>query len=202
MSSTNQASDTTKAPPPAPSDPPQRPTLPPNVSIFSPADSSAAQNLLAGRLFTRLTISAGASASTAPDSRLAEALLRSGSGVDESFCLAHGRAALVFDAGGAGGEEEEGEEGGAAAVVEDAHHEHVRAVCLALRDADLGLDIAGCVFDAGDVLRAGFQLDRLKGGAVMVVDIMGGDEDDDDDDEDGSDLEGFLAGGMGGEVVG
>lgn len=185
MSSTNQTSEA-KAVSSAPSKSTQRPTLPPNVSIFSPADPAAAQKLLAGRLFTRLTVSAGAE--EAP-SRLAEALRRSG--VDEAFCLAHGRAALVFD--GAGGEEEEEEEGGKEDV-EDAHHEHVRAVCLALRDADLGLDIAGCVFDAGEVLRAGFQLDRLRDGAVMVVDIMDGDDDDENDD-DGSDLEGFLAGG-------
>lgn len=191
MPSADQASGTGKPPPPAPSKPPQRPTLPPNVSIFSPADPAAAQNLLAGRLFTRLTVSAGAD--DAP-SRLAEALRKAGGGARararaEAFCLAHGRAALVFDGDGDG-------DGAAEGAVEDAHHEHVRAVCLALRDADLGLDIAGCVFDAGEAPRAGFQLDRLAGGAVMVVDIMGGD---DDDDEGGSDLEGFLAGG---EVVG
>lgn len=89
--------------------------------------------------------------------------------------------ALVFDAG-----EED---------VKDAHHEHVRAVCLALRDRDIGLDIAGCVFDASQSLQAGFQFDRLSGGAVMVIDLMSSEEDDSDGE---ADLEGLLAGG---EVV-
>lgn len=66
----------------------------------------------------------------------------------------------------------------------DAHHEHVRAVCLALRDADLGLDIAGCVFDAEGSVAAGVQMEGLSGGGVMVVDIVGGGEEDDDDDSD------------------
>lgn len=88
--------------------------------------------------------------------------------------------------------------------VKDAHHEHVRAVCLALKDADMSLSIAGCVFDAEEVLKAGFQLDRLSRGSVMVVDLMS-DEDDDDDEEDDSgddeDVEAFLMGGQTGGVV-
>lgn len=76
------------------------------------------------------------------------------------------------------------------ADVTDAHHEHVRAVCLALKDADIGLDIAGCVFDSAHSLQAGFQFDRLSDGAVMVVDIMSGDDEEDSDSEDG--LDAFL----------
>lgn len=74
----------------------------------------------------------------------------------------------------------------------DAHHEHVRAVCLALRDADLGLDIAGCVFDAAGSVAAGVQMERLSGGGVMVVDIMGGGDDEEDDEDDDSDEDGGL----------
>lgn len=95
----------------------------------------------------------------------------------------------------------DGETGGG--DVKDAHHEHVRAVCLALRDADMSLSIAGCVFDAEDVLRAGFQLDALSRGAVMVVDLMSEDDDDDsdDDEDDDEDAEAFLLGGEIGGVV-
>lgn len=67
--------------------------------------------------------------------------------------------------------------------VKDAHHEHVRAVCLALKDGDIGLDIAGCVFDAPEALQAGFQCERLSDGAVMIVDIMSGGDDDSDEEE-------------------
>lgn len=96
---------------------------------------------------------------------------------------------LVFDA-------EKGDAEGACVEkdVKDAHHEHVRMACLALKDADMSLDIAGCVFDSAEALQAGFQFDRLSSGSVMVIDLMNGDEDSDDD----SDLEGILAGG---EVV-
>lgn len=172
-----------------PSPPPETngvhvPTLPSNVSIFSPATTTTAEVLLSSRLFTRLTASPQSTGADGRE-RLASALRGM---VSEGFCLLHGSAALVFDAGREGGE-----------GVEDVHHEHVRAVCLALRDADVGLDIAGCVFDAPDSVRAGFQFDRLADGAVMVVDLMGGednDDDDDDDDGDGDDgdegLERFL----------
>lgn len=164
--------------------------LPPNVSIFSPSEPTGARNLLSGRVFTRLTVSSGVEHGT---ERLASALKVADA--KGAFSFAHGRAALVFDGGE--GEEEE--------AVMDEHHEHVRVVCLALRDADLGLDIAGCVFDAREVVRSGFQVEGLSGGAVMVVDIMGGEDGDDeeegeDDDEDG-DLEDLLKGGVSGEVV-
>lgn len=153
------------------------PTLPSNVSIFSPATPTVAQALLSSRLFTRLTVSPQ-SAEAQGGERLTSALRGM---VGEGFCLIHGNAALVFDAG------REGED------VEDVHHEHVRAVCLALRDGDVGLDIAGCVFDATDSVQAGFQFDRLADGAVMVVDLMGGEDNDDEDDEDDG-LEGLLRG--------
>ena len=59
-------------------------------------------------------------------------------------------------------------------------------MCLALKDADIGLDVARCVHDAESVLQAGFQLEGLKDGAVMVVDLMYEEDgsDDEDDDED------------------
>lgn len=149
-----------------------RPILPPNVSIFSPKNKAVSKALLEGQVFSRLTVS-----SRTEPSKLTEAL-RTSSGVEQSYYLAHNKVVLVFDA------EREGLND-----VKDAHHDHVRAVCLALKDADIGLDIAGCVFDSTQSLQAGFQFDRLSDGAVMVVDIMSGD-DDDSDDEDG--LDGFL----------
>jgi hypothetical protein len=149
---------------------PNAPTLPPNVTIFSPKDSEAAQNLLKARLFTRLS----ASASTSPE-QLFKAL-SSHSGISETFYFSHGQAVLIFDA------ETDGAE------LEDAHHEHFRAVCLALRDADIGLDVAKCVHDAESVLQAGFQLDAMKNGSVLVIDLMhtADDEDGEDDEDDDS----------------
>lgn len=150
----------------------KRPTLPPNVSIFSPKNKAVSRALLEGQIFSRLTVS-----SQTEPSKLTEAL-KAILAVKQPYFLIHNKALLVFDA-----EEEEVDD------VKDAHHEHVRAVCLALKDADIGLDIAGCVFDAAGSIQAGFQFDQLSDGAVMVVDIMdGGDED--SDDEDG--LDAFL----------
>lgn len=113
------------------------------------------------------------------------AALKENPKVNDGFYLCHRNAILVFD--GEGGD------------VEDAHHEHVRAVCLALKDADMSLSIAGCVFDAADVLQAGFQLDALSRGAVMVIDLMSDDDDDSDDDDE--DAEAILMGGEAGEVI-
>lgn len=158
-----------------------RPSLPANVSIFSPASPSASRALLGGGIFTRLTVS-----SSIEPSRLT-AVLKASPGVEEDFCLTHGNAVLVFDAG-SGREDDDGD------VLKDAHHEHVRMVCLALRDQDMGLDIAGCVFDAAEGLKAGFQFDRLSDGAVMVVDLMTADEDEDDEDDEDDGLEGLLEG--------
>ena len=141
------------------------PALPPNVSIFSPNSSDAATKLLNASLFTRLS----ASSSTSPDQL--SAALKSASNVSESFCLTHGNAILIFDGSVQGSE------------LEDAHHEHFRAVCLALKDADIGLDVAKCVHDAENVLQAGFQLDAMKQGSVLVIDLMHTDESDEDSDE-------------------
>ncbi|KAG8166950.1 hypothetical protein KVR01_002639 [Diaporthe batatas] len=162
---------------------PSKPSLPPNVSIFSPKDPSASNAVLNGHMFSRLTTSS----QTAP-SQLAAALAAS-PGVSETFCLSHGPAVLVFDA------EKPGVD------LKDSHHEHVRAVCLALKDADISLSISGCVFDASEVAKAGFQLDGLSRGAVMVVDLMHEDEDDSDsgDDEDAEAI--LMMGGDSGEVV-
>ncbi|OLN86300.1 hypothetical protein CCHL11_04165 [Colletotrichum chlorophyti] len=143
------------------------PTLPSNVTIFTPKNPSAANALLNGRIFTRLTVSA----QTEP-AHLSTALKNAAHlGVDEPFCLSHRNVILIFD----GGDRED---------LEDAHHEHFRLVCLALKDADIGLDVAGCLFDATEVLKAGFQLDTLSSGSVLVIDLMGADDDDDDDSED------------------
>ncbi|KAK2613971.1 hypothetical protein N8I77_000837 [Diaporthe amygdali] len=161
-----------------------KPTLPPNVSIFSPADPSVPKSVLNGRVFSRLTTS-----SQTEPSQLAAAL-KTSAGVSETFCLSHGAAVLVFDA------EQPGVD------LKDSHHDHVRAVCLALKDADISLSISGCVFDATDVLKAGFQLDELSRGAVMVVDLMHEDDDDSGSDSgDDEDAEAILMGGDSGEVV-
>ena len=89
-----------------------------------------------------------------------------------SYCLAHDKVALIFDA--ADGPD-----------TEDVHHEHFRLVCLALKDHDITLDVAGCIFDVKDVLQAGFQLDSINPTSVIVIDLMAGQDDDDSDDEEG-----------------
>lgn len=147
----------------------ERPILPPNVSIFSPKDKAISNALLDGQIFSRLTVS-----SRTEPSRLTKAM-RANTVAKQSQILIHNNVVLVFDAKREGVDD-----------VKDAHHEHVRAVCLALKDADIGLDIAGCVFDSASSLQAGFQFDRLSDGAVMVVDLMSGDEED-SGDEDGLD---------------
>lgn len=161
---------------------PSKPALPHNVSIFSPKDPSASKAVLNGHIFSRLTTS-----SQTEPSQLAAAL-KASAAVSEAFCLSHGGAVLVFDA------EQPGMD------LKDSHHDHVRAVCLALKDADISLSISGCVFDAAEVVKAGFQLDGLSRGAVMVVDLMHEDEDDSDSGDD-EDAEAILMGGDSGEVV-
>jgi hypothetical protein len=145
-----------------------KPALPANVYIFSPTKASAVNALLGGRIFTRLV----ASARTKP-AQLAAAI-KAYPGVDESFCLSHGNVVLIFD-GGEGSKQ--GDE------LEDLHHEHFRIICLALKEHDIGLDVAGCIHDATDVLGAGFQLDRLNYGAALVIDLVEVEEDSDDDEE-------------------
>lgn len=86
----------------------------------------------------------------------------------------HHNVILIFD----GGESEETD-------IQDTHHEHFRAVCLALKEMDISLSVSGCVFDAREAVGVGFQFERLSAGSVMVVDLMDGqDEDEDDDTED------------------
>ncbi|KAJ0164304.1 hypothetical protein CTA2_1302 [Colletotrichum tanaceti] len=150
------------------------PTLPPNVKIFSPAQPSTATALLNGRIYTRLT----ANAQTEP-SKVAAALRDAARpGVNDSFCFSHRNVVLIFDGDTVKDSNKDG------ADVTDAHHEHFRLVCLALKDADISLDVAGCIFDTPDVLQAGFQLDALSSGSVLVIDLMDGDDDDDDDSDD------------------
>lgn len=161
------------------------PALPPNVSIFSPAEPSAAKVLLDGRMFTRLTVGA----QTEPSKLTAALRSPSRPEVNESFCLSHRNVVLIFD--------------GEGTDVEDAHHEHFRLVCLALKDNDISLDVAGCIFDTPDILQAGFQLDKLNSGSVLVIDLMGGNDDDDDDssDDDDAAVSGFLMNGDSGATM-
>ncbi|RSL94916.1 hypothetical protein CEP52_012370 [Fusarium oligoseptatum] len=145
-----------------------KPTLPANVCILSPKKTSAVNALLSARLFTRLV----ASSSTKP-AKLAAAI-KSYQGADESFCLVHGNAVLIFDGGEGDKKSDE---------VEDDHHEHFRIVCLALKEHDIGLDVAGCIHDASNALEAGFQLDKLNDGAALVIDLVEVEEDSDDDED-------------------
>lgn len=147
---------------------PTKPELPPNVLIFSPKNQTAADALLSGRIFTRLT----ATAATEPE-QLSAALEKMASPeIRESFCLAYRNGILIYD----GVNKDLGD-----ADLTDLHHEHFRQVCLALKDADIDLDFAGCVFDSPAILQAGFQLDTLRPGTLLVIDLMKGGDDDDDD---------------------
>lgn len=58
-------------------------------------------------------------------------------------------------------------------------------MCLALKDAEVSLDFSACIFDAENLLGVGFQVEGMKGGEVLVVDLLDGvdDEEDSDDDE-------------------
>ena len=111
-------------------------SLPPNVSIYAGPSSA---ELLHASIFTRLV-------TTVQDwAQLAAAL-----GSDcATFCHQYQNIVLVFDKN------------------LDTHHEHFRQVCLRLKDnGDLGLDYGRCIFDADSSLQAGFQMDKLQGGAV------------------------------------
>jgi hypothetical protein len=149
------------------------PTLPHNVLIFSPESPDAAQALLNGRIFTKLA----ATTRTTPEQLVAAVQKITPKENREKFCLPFRKGILIFD----GADPETAQE-----KVTDDHHEHFREVCLALKDADINLDFSACIFDADQILKAGFQLDAMSQGAVLVIDLMdGGDEDDDDgDDED------------------
>ncbi|TDZ36840.1 hypothetical protein CTRI78_v011230 [Colletotrichum trifolii] len=148
--------------------------LPPNVMIFTPKKAEFAQSLLGGTIFTRLTVTE----QTEP-AKLSAAL-KTGN-ISDDFCLTHRNVVLIFDND------------------TDTHHEHFRLVCLALKEADIGLSVAGCIFDTAEVLKAGFQLDTLSSGSVLVIDLMGGDDDDDSEDEEAS-LAALLNGESGGTI--
>lgn len=183
MPSENIAKEGTASnPPPSGTDSAARPTLPPNVSIFSPPTPAVSEALLLGRIFTRLTISLNS------NTHISDTLLKRSELETQQFWLVHQNVVLVFDSAENADEEEE--------KVKDRHHEHVRSVCLALKDGDLSLSIAGCVFDAKDAVGAGFQFDRLSGGAVLVIDLMdGGDEEEEEGSDDGDEDFDLLAGG-------
>ncbi|KXJ87461.1 hypothetical protein Micbo1qcDRAFT_236359 [Microdochium bolleyi] len=157
------------------------PTLPPNISIYTGA---AKPQLLSATLFTRL-------ATTALEPSKLSAALReggdsNGSGAVGSYCHQHHTAVLIFDgaASSTAGEKDSSQEEEEAA--QDRHHEHFRDICLRLKDADIGVQYGRCVFDAGSAIAAGFQLDQLKSGDIMVVDLqqIEDDEDDSGDDKD------------------
>ncbi|KAI0100378.1 hypothetical protein GGR51DRAFT_564186 [Nemania sp. FL0031] len=138
-------------------------SLPPNVSIYAGPSSAA---LLRASIFTRLV-------TTVQDpAKLAAAL-----GSDcATFCHQYQNVVLIFDED------------------LDTHHEHFRLVCLRLKDnGDLGLDYGRCIFDVGSSLQAGFQMDKLQGGAIMVVDLQDRDDDDSEDDSDAEDDASLLA---------
>ena len=63
------------------------------------------------------------------------------------------------------------------------HHEHFRTICLALKELDIGLDVAGCINDAADSLAVGFQLDKVNDKAALVIDLVEQDEDSDGEEE-------------------
>ncbi|KAF4437567.1 hypothetical protein F53441_13016 [Fusarium austroafricanum] len=140
------------------------PNLPANVHIFSPKNPSSVTSLLSATRFTRLV----SSASCTP-AKLAA--IKKFPGVSEDFCLIHRNAVLIFDG------EKEGSE------LEDLHHDHFRVICLALKENDIGLDVAGCIHDATDSLGAGFQLDKLNDKAALVIDLVVEEDSDDEDDE-------------------
>ncbi|ROW14038.1 hypothetical protein VPNG_04044 [Cytospora leucostoma] len=120
MSSTKEANSKSSAPTSS-----NAPVLPSNVSIFTPTSPDASKALLNGRIFSRLTVSAQT------DPAQLAATLKASPKVSDGFYLTQRNSILVFDS------ETEGVD------VKDAHHEHVRAVCLALKDADMSLSIAG-----------------------------------------------------------
>ena len=142
------------------------PQLPHNVLIFSPEDSSSANALLKGRIFTKLATTNR----TTSEQLLAAVEKVAPKETRESFCLPFRKGILIFDGADPETEQEK---------LTDEHHEHFREVCLALKDADINLDFSACIFDADQILKAGFQLDAMSQGAVLVIDLMdSGDEDD------------------------
>lgn len=111
-------------------------SLPPNVSIYVGPNS---EGLLRASIFTRLV-------TTVQDPAKLGAALGSNCA---TFCHQYQNVVLIFDDD------------------LEPHHEHFRQVCLRLKDnGDLGLDYGRCIFDVGSSLQAGFQMDRLQGGAI------------------------------------
>jgi hypothetical protein len=168
------------------------PELPHNVLIFSPTNSDSANALLKGRMFTKL-----ATTSRTTSAQLLAAVESIAPKEDrEKFCLPFRKGILIFDGADPEMEQEE---------LTDVHHEHFRQACLALKDSDINLDFSACIFDADDVLKAGFQLDAMSKGAVLVIDLMDAGDDDesdsDDEDEDDEVTEASLNALVGGNTV-
>ena len=146
------------------------PQLPHNVLIFSPMNSGSANALLKGRIFTKLA----ATNRTTPEQLQAAVDKISPKETRESFCLPFRKGVLIFDGATPEMQPEE---------MTDVHHEHFRQVCLAFKDSDINLDFSACIFDADGVLKAGFQLDSMSQGAVLVIDLMDAGDEDSDSDE-------------------
>lgn len=144
------------------------PALPPNVTIFSPALPSTIQVLQTSSLFTRMRVGANTSPSDLADALSTGRRYK----VDETFCLRHQNIILIFDSAS---EEKD---------LQDAHHEHFRSVCLLLRDHDITVDVAACVYDATTALQASFQFEKLNSVSILIIDLMS--EGDSSDEEDGS----------------
>ncbi|KAF2652231.1 hypothetical protein K491DRAFT_681557 [Lophiostoma macrostomum CBS 122681] len=146
--------------------------LPPHVSIHSPKNVPTSDNLLNAKIFTRLSISSSTT-SAALSAAVSASSNAQTNAISPTFCLQHNNVLLVFDV------DVEDER--------DLHHEHVRTVCLMLKDQDFSVDYARCVFDASTAQQAGFQFDSLAGGAVMVVNLMAMQDDDEDSSDEGDD---------------
>jgi hypothetical protein len=149
--------------------------LPAHVSVFSNKDITASDNLLNAKIFTRLSISSSTT-SQALAAAISPSSKSQADSIDPTFCLQNNNVLLVFDVD--------------VEKDRDLHHEHVRTVCLMLKEQDFSVDYARCVFDASTAQQAGFQFDKMARGAVMVVDLMAmqdeeEDSSDEEDDEDG-----------------
>ncbi|KAF2008372.1 hypothetical protein BU24DRAFT_429403 [Aaosphaeria arxii CBS 175.79] len=147
--------------------------LPEHVSIYSPSDAQAGDDLFNAQIFTRLSISSSTS-SRVIATALATSSNSTNNTVSQSFCVQHNNVLLVFDTD--------------TKDDCDLHHEHVRTVCLMLKDHDYAIDYARCVFDAVSAQQAGFQFDKMNGGSILIVDIMAlQDEEDDTSSDEGED---------------
>jgi len=119
-----------------------------NVSVFTPANPTAIDNLQQATIFTRLE-------TRFPLQRIQTAL-NSSPDVHQTFCTCHLGTLLIFDTN------------------PDTHVEHVRAVLQMLGANSITAVLSACVFNAPTSELAGFQLMYVGQGtrrAVMLVDV-------------------------------